>query len=155
MISKVKSPLEFPIPTWHIYCYLQTFWKGLCHRRLESSRNWFSSISVRPQLFVWLQECRFELLASSPSLLVIVLSGSNYLSGAVPNELVSLSNLLALDLSGNFELSGSLDGLCNSTMMILQNDAEATIEKPSFFASEPLICSCCSKLENWWFIHNL
>ncbi|KAL3943503.1 MAG: hypothetical protein SGBAC_002428 [Bacillariaceae sp.] len=73
---------------------------------------------------------------------------SNYLSGVVPNELVSLSNLVALDLSGNFDLSGSLDGLCNSTMMILQNDAEATIETPSFFASEPLVCSCCSTLEN-------
>jgi len=73
---------------------------------------------------------------------------SNYLSGTVPNEFVSLSNLVALDLSGNFDLSGSLDGLCNSTMMILQNDTEATNETPSFFASEPLTCSCCSKLEN-------
>mmetsp|Transcript_10017 Transcript_10017/g.23871 ORF Transcript_10017/g.23871 Transcript_10017/m.23871 type:complete len:194 (-) Transcript_10017:19-600(-) len=73
---------------------------------------------------------------------------SNYLSGAVPNELISLSNLAALDLSFNFDLSGSLDGLCNSTMMILQNDTDATIETPLFFASEPLVCSCCTRIKD-------
>mmetsp|Transcript_10012 Transcript_10012/g.23852 ORF Transcript_10012/g.23852 Transcript_10012/m.23852 type:complete len:871 (-) Transcript_10012:206-2818(-) len=71
---------------------------------------------------------------------------SNYLSGAVPNELASLSNLVALDLSFNFDLSGSLDGLCNSTMILPQNDTDTTIETPSFFASEPLVCSCCTKI---------
>jgi len=86
--------------------------------------------------------------SSSLSLLDLsFLAGSNYLSGVVPNELSSLSILVKLDLSFNFDLSGSLDGLCNSTK-ISQNDTDATIETPLFFASEPLVCSCCTRIKD-------